>query len=175
MSDLIITETVTDSTVSIETVSVETASVELIETTTVETTTDSVVSIESVETITSEVVDTESITVEVVEVALQGPRGIQGPPGPQGASGLAGTDHNELANRDAIDSHPASAISGLVYVHQQLIPEAIWVITHNLNRNPSATITDSAESVVHGDIQHNSTNQLSISFSAAFAGTAYLV
>ncbi len=150
-------------------------SVEELQSIAIETTETSVVTIDA-EIVTVESVEVvQSIALESVEIGQQGPRGIQGPPGPQGASGLAGTDHNELANRDAIDSHPASAISGLMYVHQQLVPESIWLITHNLNRNPSTTVMDSAESVVHGDIQHNSSNQLTISFSSAFAGTAYLV
>ena len=83
--------------------------------------------------------------------------------------------HNDINGRDALEAHPASAISGLTYVHYQLIPEATWVIVHNLNRNPSVTVMDSAESLVYGDVQYNSSNQLTISFSSAFSGTAYMV
>lgn len=175
MSDLILTESVTDSTTVIETVEVSTTSVKIVESITADTVIDSVIETESVEVTITEVVDTESVTVEIIEIALQGPRGVQGEQGPPGPSGLAGTDHNELDNRDGTDCHPASAISGLTYIHDQLIPAATWIITHNLNRQASVTVRDSSGSVVNGDIQHDSSNQLTLSFSAAFAGVAYLV
>jgi hypothetical protein len=60
------------------------------------------------------------------------------------------------------------------YIHYQSSPEATWIITHNLVKYPSVTIVDSANSIVIGNIQYNSLNQLTVSFSGAFAGRAYL-
>lgn len=60
------------------------------------------------------------------------------------------------------------------YVHEQLSPTTQWIITHNLGKYPSVTITDSAGNVVVGDIKHESTNKLTVSFTAAFAGKAFL-
>jgi len=60
------------------------------------------------------------------------------------------------------------------YTHNQISPISTWTITHNLSRFPSVTIVDSGGNVVNGDIQYISENQIKISFSAAFAGKAYI-
>lgn len=49
-----------------------------------------------------------------------------------------------------------------------------WIITHNLNKYPSATVIDSAGTEVVGNITYNSLNQITITFSGAFKGSATL-
>lgn len=49
-----------------------------------------------------------------------------------------------------------------------------WTITHNLNKYPSATVIDSAGTEVVGNITYNSLNQITITFSGAFKGSATL-
>ena len=49
-----------------------------------------------------------------------------------------------------------------------------WTITHNLNKFPSVQVQDSAGTDVVGEIYYNSLNQLTLRFSAAFSGKAYL-
>lgn len=49
-----------------------------------------------------------------------------------------------------------------------------WVITHALGGKPSVTIVDSADTHVFGDVQYNSNTQVTVTFSAAFSGKAYL-
>jgi hypothetical protein len=51
---------------------------------------------------------------------------------------------------------------------------ATWVITHTLGGKPQVTIVDSADSHVFGDVQYNSNTQITVTFSAAFSGKAYL-
>jgi len=51
---------------------------------------------------------------------------------------------------------------------------ATWSITHNLGKFPSVSIVDSGNTVVYGDIDYTSENALTITFSAAFGGKAYL-
>ena len=110
MTDLILTETVTDSVESVETVLVESSQVEVIESVSVDTITDSVVSVESVETVTAEVVESETVTVEIIEVAQQGPRGIQGIPGPAGGSVI------QVVAGETLSGHRAIRLSnGLAY------------------------------------------------------------
>ena len=75
--------------------------------------------------------------------------GPQGPPGPQG-------------------------VSGGNYMHTQNTSSNTWVITHNLGYHPSVTALDSAGTQVEGDVVWNSLNQLTVTFSAAFGGVAYL-
>ena len=49
-----------------------------------------------------------------------------------------------------------------------------WNITHNLGKFPSVSIVDSGNTIVRGNIDYTSENALTITFSAAFGGKAYL-
>ncbi len=60
------------------------------------------------------------------------------------------------------------------YIHTQDVPLAVWVINHNLGKFPSVTIVDSQNQVVVGDVTYNSSNTITLSFTSAFAGYAYL-
>lgn len=55
---------------------------------------------------------------------------------------------------------------------QQSAPATVWVITHGLNRNPSVEIADSAGTLIDGDVTYVSPNQVIVTFSSPFAGTA---
>lgn len=56
---------------------------------------------------------------------------------------------------------------------KQQIPETIWVLNHNLGKYPSVTIIDSAGEEVFGSVKHDSNSQVTITFSAAFSGSAF--
>jgi len=60
------------------------------------------------------------------------------------------------------------------FVHDQQVPATTWVITHNMGRQPSVSIVDSGGNLVIGDVQYDSVNQVTVTFSAAFGGKAYL-
>lgn len=60
------------------------------------------------------------------------------------------------------------------YVHTQGATSSSWVISHNMGKNPSVTVVDSSGSVVEGSITFNNLNTLTIVFSAAFQGSAFL-
>lgn len=52
---------------------------------------------------------------------------------------------------------------------------ATWNISHNLDKFPSVTvIEDTDNDVVFGDIFYTDSNNLTITFSAAFSGKAFL-
>lgn len=87
--------------------------------------------------------------------SLEGPVGLQGVQGSQGVQGPPGA-------------------AGGSWVHQQLAAAALWVITHSLGKHPSVTVVDSAGTVVHGNVHYDSLTQITLTFSAAFAGNAYL-
>lgn len=59
------------------------------------------------------------------------------------------------------------------YVHNQSVASSTWVVNHNLNKKCSVTVTDSAGTVVQGEVIYNSLNQVTINFSAAFSGEAF--
>lgn len=60
------------------------------------------------------------------------------------------------------------------YIHTQSTPAATWTITHNLNKFPSVTVVDSANTEVIGDVQYTNNTTLTVAFSSAFSGKAYL-
>jgi hypothetical protein len=60
------------------------------------------------------------------------------------------------------------------YVHDQQVASTSWTVTHNMNKYPSVNVVDTANDEVTGDVRYNSLNQITISFTAAFSGKAYL-
>jgi hypothetical protein len=60
------------------------------------------------------------------------------------------------------------------YVHTQGSAATTWTITHTLGGRPSVTVVDSTGTTVVGDVQYNSDTQVTVTFSAAFSGSAYL-
>ena len=60
------------------------------------------------------------------------------------------------------------------YEHDQPIASATWNINHNLGKFPSVTIVDTSGDEVEGAVNHVNNNNITITFSASFAGKAYL-
>ena len=75
--------------------------------------------------------------------------------GPAGKDGLDGTG----------DSH---------YSHNQANPDTVWVIDHNLGKYPSVICFDSANDEIEGMISYPTLNRVTVTFSAATGGYAYL-
>jgi hypothetical protein len=60
------------------------------------------------------------------------------------------------------------------HIHTQSVASATWVITHELGGHPSVTVVDSAGTAVFGEVQYDSTTQVTILFTVPFSGLAYL-
>jgi hypothetical protein len=89
-------------------------------------------------------------TQEVLHSLAEGP---QGPPGQDGADGAG-------------DAH---------YVHDQGVAAATWTIEHSLYTRPAVYAEEtSTGSVLEGAVTYDSLNQLTITFSAAVSGRAFL-
>ena len=56
----------------------------------------------------------------------------------------------------------------------QTSPSAIWRIVHNLSRHPSVRIVTTAGDLVVGDVNYPDALSVVLTFSAGFAGIAYL-
>lgn len=98
--------------------------------------------------------EAEAVTIvetvaPVVTLVLQGPRGPQGVPGPSGAAAAS-------------------------YRHVQSVPASVWIIPHELGMYPNVAIIDSAGDGVIGAVHYDNENQITMIFSAAFSGEAYL-
>jgi hypothetical protein len=60
------------------------------------------------------------------------------------------------------------------YEHIQGVSSDTWVITHNLGFKPNVTVVDSAGTIYEGEITYTNTNSLTVTFSSAFSGKAFL-
>lgn len=60
------------------------------------------------------------------------------------------------------------------YIFTQAVPSTTWTVSHNLDKFPSITVVDSASTVVTGQYTYINNNNVTLTFSAAFAGKAYL-
>lgn len=91
-------------------------------------------------------------SVNTITVASSGP---QGPKGDAGTNGTNGVD-------------------GGHYTFEQQVPSASWTITHNLGYRPAVTVQDYGKIVLEGELDHINANSLTIRFSEAISGYAYL-
>jgi hypothetical protein len=86
------------------------------------------------------------------------------------SSGTAGTNKQQLT----------STGTGTAWKDQTgVFPNVsalVWTITHNGDWGPypSVTVINNNDVVLFGEVEYLSTTQLKITFSASFAGTAYL-
>ena len=71
-----------------------------------------------------------------------------------------------------IDS--AELVPLVSYTHNQASESTTWTVAHNLGFYPSVTVFLSSGDVVEGAIAHVDSNSLTITFSVAISGTAYL-
>ena len=116
---------------------------------------------------------------------------IQGPPGPPGPPGISGVGFEEvwIGPTDPIIANPTVELwydtdelgapgggggGPVSYVHVQGIAAASWIITHALGRFPNVTVVDSSGANCEGQVGYIDESALTIQFSAAFTGTAYL-
>lgn len=70
---------------------------------------------------------------------------------------------------------PQGNPADVFYTHVQATPSAIWTINHNLGGEPTAVVLDSAGTQCEGTFSYPSKNQMVITFTGAFAGTAYVI
>jgi hypothetical protein len=124
---------------------------------------------------------------------VQGIQGVQGNTGAgtQGIQGIQGIPGAGASTQDINDAIQAAALDttddlteGLTnkyfttgrvsYEHTQGVSSNSWTILHNLGFYPNVTVVDSAGTIYEGEITYTNTNSLTVSFSAAFSGKAYL-
>lgn len=75
----------------------------------------------------------------------------------------------------ATQGPPGPAGTGdLHYTHTQGVAATTWSITHNLGKHPSITVVDSGGDEVIPAIAYPSPNAVTLTFSGAVSGVAYL-
>ena len=60
------------------------------------------------------------------------------------------------------------------FIFNQGVAATTWNVNHNLGKFPSVTVIDTANTVVNGEYEYIDNNNITLKFSAAFAGKAYL-
>lgn len=90
----------------------------------------------------------EPTEIQVI-TSFEGPPGQTGPPGPPG-------------------SEP------FIYVHDQLIPNTVWTINHDLDGYPNVTAMDSSGNEIEGVIAYPSAQIVVLTFTSPVGGQAFL-
>ena len=60
------------------------------------------------------------------------------------------------------------------FIFEQGIASDTWVIEHNLDKYPSVTIVDTAETIFTAQIEYNNKNKCTVYINGATKGRAYL-
>ena len=121
-------------------------------------------------------------TQGITGAGTQGTIGSQGIQGVQGGGVSLQTVEDLIANStlDNTDdltegtSNKYFTVARVSYEHIQDVVSNSWVIVHNLGFKPNVTVIDSAGTIYEGEIAYTNTNSLTVSFSAAFSGKAFL-
>lgn len=91
--------------------------------------------------------------------------------------------HDETLEGNGSTTHPLKLSQELLeeihrggntFVFEFDASQSTWVITHNLNKKPSITVVDSADTVMTCAKEYIDMNTVEITFNAPFKGTAYL-
>lgn len=69
---------------------------------------------------------------------------------------------------------PGVTPATISYTHTQGVAAATWTIDHPLTFRPSVTVVDSTGRQVEGDVVYTDADTVTVTFSGAFAGAAYL-
>lgn len=92
------------------------------------------------------------------------------------------SDYNKLSNKPSINgvvlegdksSKDLKLDGDKTYVHYQRMQSNTWEIQHDLDKYPSVSVVDSANTTVVGDIHYIDTNKVIVTFSAPFSGKAF--
>ena len=85
-----------------------------------------------------------------------------------------GTSSAGTAGQQLLSTSTGIIWTDQTYTHNQSGASSTWTITHNLNKFPSVTVIDSANTVIIGQVAYSSVNQVTITFKSATGGKAYL-
>lgn len=143
----------------------------------------------------SNLIDISVVENQVIisDVGIQGARGtgiLSGNGAPSNSLGINGDFYLDIAvvggrpkyhlyGPKANDVWPSTYVDLFtlpesVYTHTQNTPSSAWEVDHNLGFFPNVTVVNSAETQVEGNVIYNNINRVTIEFSTAFAGKAYL-
>jgi hypothetical protein len=85
---------------------------------------------------------------------------------------VVGPTYTEVVVIGGTSAGPQGA-SGGSYTHTQSVAGTSWTVPHNLGYNPSVTVVSGGD-IVEGDITYTSNISLTLTFSTAISGVAYV-
>ena len=74
----------------------------------------------------------------------------------------------------ALAAYPGGGTGDANYVFNQLSPAAVWTVAHNLGKWPAVTIVDDNDELIYADVEFVDNDSLTITFSTAVAGRAFI-
>lgn len=102
-------------------------------------------------------------------------------------SALENIKNQEQESKENIENYTKSSLYSLqnkydllidglktTYIHDQAIAANVWYINHNLNKRPSITVVDTADTVIDGVEKYIDENNVEIYFNSEVRGKAYL-
>lgn len=103
--------------------------------------------------------------------------------GNMGVVNATSNNYNDLNNKPSVNgvilvgnltSESLGILEDKNFVFSQNVASSLWEINHNLNKFPSVTVVDSGNNIVIGEVIYINENNLQISFTSPFSGSAYL-
>ena len=88
-------------------------------------------------------------------------------------SGSGGITVNEDYFISLLGYDYSSSTGDKNFVFTQAAAKSVWVVPHNLNKFCAVSVVDTAGTIVYGDIEYDSLNQVTITFSASFSGQVF--
>jgi len=108
----------------------------------------------------------------------QGPPGPAGPAGPAGPPGADSTVPGPPGATGPVGpagpTGPPGPTQTVAFHYTQATAATTWTIAHNLGFYPNVATVDSTGREVYGEVDYTSPTTLTVTFSAAFGGEAYL-
>ena len=78
-------------------------------------------------------------------------------------------------NYEIINFVKSDGVGGdLNFTFTQAAPALVWIVNHNLGKNPSVSIVDNAGEEVYAQVDYTNLNSLTITFTQAFSGKAFM-
>lgn len=122
------------------------------------------------------------VVITVPDIPVVSVISIPGTPGQKGAPGQDGKGITDFATEAEVKAglaadksiSPATLTSVLYRKISYPIAASTWNIIHNMGRCPSVTVTDSAGTVVGGDVSYPTVDTVRIDFAFEVSGDAYL-
>lgn len=96
------------------------------------------------------------------------------PSGSNATINIRGSVPNQIIDIGIPEGKPGTSGAGTTYIYNQGVANNSWVINHSLDKYPSVTVVDSSGNEGFTTVQYVDSNNVILTFSASFAGQAFL-